>query len=193
MAGIRKARPTLAGDFFNNSLADEDKQYITSLLKIPNISVPDIHRYLISRGFTGSLSSTYNWYNQVKVIGEKAQTINTLLENYQGIDSNGILYKIIGILSNKVDEILLKIENPEVDADIETYIKILPQLLKELRTTAETVNNNKYIADRKALEMAGAASLAIELERAFKHEPFFPALKEGIIACVMQLEDRILS
>lgn len=185
---MRKQRLTVTGDFINK-LGDEYQNELNQLATIPNISVPEIYRYLQSLGFKGSLTSTYNWYSQQKQVGEKAKLLNVVLKDYTGVEYKQLLEKVLVILSTQIDTGMVALSQGKGQPSADSYLKILPQLCREVSTAIRQINELEFIKDKRGLEVSGATRLGKQLEILFKDEPFIDALKDGIESILIQFEE----
>lgn len=167
---------------------DDDDELI-HLSKLPGITGIELYNYLQNLGFGGSLKSVYNWYAQQKVTGEKASQINELLQDYQGIEVDSVLQKLLGLLTQQLDIAISKLASGESqDLSISDYIRTLPQLARELRGSVQLSNSLQYVRDKRSLELGGAFRMGRELEDTFKDSPFYVALQEGIAAAMEKFE-----
>lgn len=184
----RKPRPTAVDEFRRSLTADDDNELLR-LIRLPGVTGIELYNFLNNLGFTGSLKSVYNWYAQQKVTGDKANQINELLQDYQGIEVDKVLEKLLGLLTQQLDVAIAKLasgENQEIP--LTDYIRTLPQLGRELRGCVQLANSLQYVRDKRTLELGGAFRMGRELEDTFKDSPFYAALIEGIAAAMEKFE-----
>lgn len=187
----RKPRPT-AVDEFRRSLNKDDDLDLIRLLKLPGVTGIEIYNYLNSLGYTGSLKSVYNWMAQQKVTGEKAEQINELLSDYQGIEVDKVLEKLLGLLTQQLDVAITKLTSTNniegQDIPLSEYVRTLPQLGRELRGCVQLANSLQFVKDKRTLELGGAFRMGKELEDTFKDSPFYESLCEAVLAAMDKFE-----
>ena len=187
----RKQRPT-AVDEFRRQLNKDDDLELIRLLRLPGITGIEIYNYLNTLGYNGSLKSVYNWYSQQKVTGEKAEQINELLKDYQGIEVDKVLEKLLGLLTQQLDVAIGKLTATNdiqgQDLPLSEYVRTLPQLGRELRGCIQLANSLQFVKDKRSLELGGAFRMGKELEDTFKDSPFYDALCEAITAAMEKFE-----
>lgn len=187
----RKPRPT-AVDEFRRSLNKDDDLDLIRLLKLPGVTGIEIYNYLNSLGYTGSLKSVYNWMAQQKVTGEKAEQINELLSDYQGIEVDKVLEKLLGLLTQQLDVAITKLTSTNniegQDIPLSEYVRTLPQLGRELRGCVQLANSLQFVKDKRTLELGGAFRMGKELEDTFKNSPFYESLCEAVLAAMDKFE-----
>jgi len=186
----RKQRPT-AVDTFRHDISEDSDAELLRITALPNIGVPDIHRYLVSIGYNGSLRSCYTWYTAHKKIGEQAKIFNELLKDYEGVAAEKVLQKLTITFSNQLDIALAKIapvEGTEASISQTEYLKAIPQLGREVRSCVQAINQLESIRDRRGLELAGAYRMAQELKLIFAGTPYEKSLEAGIKTVVALIE-----
>lgn len=187
----RKPRPT-AVDEFRRQLSKDDDIDLIRLLKLPGMTGIEVYNYLNSLGYTGSLKSVYNWMSQQKVTGEKAEQINELLSDYQGIEVDKVLEKLLGLLTQQLDVAITKLTSTNniegQDIPLSEYVRTLPQLGRELRGCVQLANSLQFVKDKRTLELGGAFRMGKELEDTFKDSPFYESLCEAVLAAMEKFE-----
>lgn len=185
---MAKQRPTKV-DEFRHDLSPELDAELLRIADLPNISVPEIHKWLLEQGFVGSLRCIYTWHEQHRKVGAAAQKFNKLLEDYQGASSEKALQKLLVVFTEQLDVALTNIGSAEEPISGADYLKALPHLGREIRSCVTAMNSLTTIRDRKALEVAGAFRMAAELRLIFEESAFLDALEEAIKSAMLKIED----
>ena len=183
----RKPRPTAVDEFITESFTQDETDELNRIAALSNTRARDIHDYLSEYGFTGSLSSVYSWWNRVRKTGQKAETFNKLLEDYQGADTTRILNKVVVVLHNQLDDCLSRLETSQ-PAHPKDYLRLIPELGRNILAISQFVEQSNGIKDRRDLELGGAARALQELRLIFADSPFEEALEEGIKSVMQRLE-----
>lgn len=184
----RKPRPGLV-DEFRATLEEELDNELVRLANLPNISVTEIYNWLVTNGYKGSLNSTYTWYTNYKRAGEKAQVFNALLKEYEGVEAEKVLQRLLVTLSEQLDTAINSITTAEKPVSPTEYLRLLPQLGRELRSVVTAINTLQFLKERRELEMAGALRMANELKNIFKDTPFEIPLSEGVRSIMLEMEE----
>lgn len=184
----RKQRPTLV-DEFRQQLTPEQDDELLRIAALPNVAVPEVYNWLLAQGFKGSLSATYTWFGNHQRVGEKARAFNELLKDYDGVATERVLQKLLIVLSEQVDVALTNVANAESPLNPNEYLRQIPNLGRELRSTIQAINQLQAIRDRKGLEIAGAMRLAQELRLCFADTPFAESLDEAIKGAMTLIEE----
>lgn len=183
----RKPRPTAVDEFITESFTEDELSELHRIASLPNTRARDIHEYLGEFGFNGSLSSVYSWWHRVRATGQKAEVFNKLLEDYQGADHTRILYKAVVVLNNQLDDCVTRLETSP-PAHPKDYLRLIPELSRNLLAISQFIEQNTSIKDRRDLELGGAARALQELRLIFADSPFEEALEEGIKSVMQRLE-----
>lgn len=183
----RKQRPTAVDEFVTENFTEDELEELNRISGLPNTRARDIHEYLGEFGFTGSLSSVYSWWNRVRATGAKAERFNQLLEDYQGADHTRVLNKVVVVLHNQLDDCLTRLET-SAPAHPKDYLRLIPELGRNILAISQFIEQNSNIKDRRDLELGGAARALQELRLIFADSPFEEALEEGIKSVMQRLE-----
>ncbi|ABA24681.1 hypothetical protein Ava_D0016 [Trichormus variabilis ATCC 29413] len=156
-----------------------------------NRNTTAIRQLLEDWGYKVSQTAVQNWYRAFFPVGEEAKRFNILTSAFSGVDTGDALQKVLVLNADLIDSVMevLKLKGGVGAIDPEKLLPVVSHLSREVRACAEAVNGQKYIRDRKALEMAGAYRAIQELRLIFADTPFESALVEATKGVLSRLEE----
>ncbi len=155
-----------------------------------NTDVTQMHRWLNARGHDVCLSAVYKWWNDYKEVGAQAQMLNQLAETYDGLEGDRSLASIEGIALSLIRQLtqIWQASPNKLDPEILKLFAFLPSLMREARSSAAQREQQKFIVDRTALELAGGQRMGDILLQTFEGTTFEDSLREAIRGAMLQLE-----
>ena len=166
-----KQRP-MKVDTFRKTISPEEDSQLMEIVEGFNTRIEDIKTYLESLGFDGSWNCIRNWYIAIKKEGEQAQIINQALTKYEGIDYQGVIYKLLGDSIQQMDQLMTIVrDEPDDDFTASTAVKILPAISREIRSSIELIRRQTNASTALGLEKSGAAYVVEKLLATFAEEP----------------------
>lgn len=181
----KKDKPCKIDEF----MAEMTQEQIAGLMLIanrPNPKFVDIQVYFQELGYKLTINAVSTWYSRFKEAGQKALIINQELVAYRGLDSYGILEKIIADTIRDIDLAVSRVELDREKIESEKFLQALPNLRKTAVGAIEAFNRLGKIQEKEEIELAGMLRMATGLKEMFKNSPFAEALNEGIKAVLAE-------
>ncbi len=160
-----------------------------------NTDVTQMHRWLKDRGHDVCLSAVYKWWNDYKEIGAQAQVLNQLAEVYDGLEGDRSLASIEGIALSLIRQLtqMWQASPNKLDPETLKLFAFLPSLMRAARSSAAQREQQKFIVDRAALELAGGQTMGDILIQTFEGTAFEDALREAVRGAMQQIEQETKS
>lgn len=159
-----------------------------------NPTYSDLQSRLRDLGHQVSISAIQRWYLRSFPVGDEARMVNGIMTQYQGVDNVSALSMSLAVTTKLVDSLLQLLGADELETLRQKPQSIAYQLgilLKEMRVTAQTMQQMTTIRDRKSLELAGGYRLAELIKSSMESDPNYALIEAAVHAAILQLEDEV--
>jgi hypothetical protein len=176
-------------DTLLGKLTEEGRQEFSEFVSVDR-KLSDIQRWWSERGLCVSISVVNTWRQKHYQAGTRAKALLAFVSEARGINAMQLLEYAVCESAFTVDELRRRIDDSE-----EYYprdVILLLRAIKELRSSAESLNNAKIRADRTTDILSGAYELCRKALTAAKDHPNEQWLEELLNGELRATEDELI-
>lgn len=184
----QRRKPTKI-DTLLGQLTEEGRQEFSDFVSVDR-KLSDIQRWWSERGMPVSISVVHTWRQRHYQAGERAKTLLLFASEARGINALSLLEFAVCESAFAVVDMRRRINESE-----EYYpgdVILLLRAIKELRSSAESLNNAKIRADRTTDILSGAYELCRKALTAAKDHPNEQWLEELLNGELRATEDELI-